>query len=435
MGRVFKVVKVLFLLAMLWMIIFFSQFITSESLNTNTHFIPEDAELALVFDGKQLMEQLTNDFALTKQEDQLFSEILNLFESDEDSKDNLGIDFLSNIVLFTLDTNGHHLQGALLNLSNSSNFDANVPSLLSENSTLLSLENVGLILQEKGIIKGTRITTGELDQLAERILSQPTGHFSSNNEEILLKYRMNGRWIDVKQEGNTIAIEGYINYREMHQSIPEIMNYRVLRNNGNVHLSTHIIPQVVDDQLRSLLGDSLPAIRSISVNLYGMELVNADKIMLVPDCDVLLYFGQPINFKDFLKNTTQEDLIGDVTEKTFTFNDVQFQYTQLSDSSVYFGQRVYSPEDIIKHARVLEASGSPSLITDVQGSALLTGGLNMIPLFSASKQLSKDIEHFEMTITSLDSTTGTLKASIEFKEDTSPLSGITRFLLNSDLLD
>ena len=132
-----------------WFIFQFAKTVLAETQNENLAFVPSGASFVIRIDGRQLAETTLFSIVMESKDEEVIRLIERTFKNKvTDNKEfkNVGINFLSDVVIFKMDYNDGEITGLLVNLFNKRLFDKNMSSNSPVEQAFTSNENVGVIL-------------------------------------------------------------------------------------------------------------------------------------------------------------------------------------------------------------------------------------------------------------------------------------------------
>ena len=439
-----KILVTLFLMGAAFVILLISRFVYTEPINENINYIPEIAEMVVIIDGNHLVEQTFEDVVLKTQDDDLIKLLLDkLAQSRKDNGSvDLGINFNSKIILFTVQENNVPLTCALFNLYNASNFKLNIPTLLNPLQTAYAVkDNVGLIVNQDS----TLLSEKELSDFTASLLKSDKKlniehSVNYSNEAVatlILTNKLNPAPDDleadlgVKLDERNMQIEGELRWHEKKGIGFE--KYPTLHPKG-FHFSTRLLPDPSENPFAYIYGDSLPAMRSFSLNLMGTEIVDEPAFCVVPNLELLVQFQNAYHLKSELDNFAQRQLIENLTSKSFTYGTKRFYFKQIDEYSIYVGRQTYEKIKREESSELLVAQGDLSALTSVESKGMIRQLLELISIYSAGKNFAASTEKFFVSVTQKAEGKAEIKGSLELKEGHYPTSEIIKLLLNGQLI-
>lgn len=397
-------------------------------------FLPKEATTVLYIEGKQLLELAAKDIFFHSRDEELITLFFDELEATRgtDDQKNPGIQLNADILFFELPIDTIVYIGALFHIENKTAFDLHIASYLKENQTVFRSGSTGLFLSLPGRKDLPLYEREKLHTLCKSLLHKE-GHHPvlsriqhvkstspltfwkqnpiSRKEEIFLQLSIN--------EGS-VAFKGIVeNEKITRSSFPSLVP-------KGFHVTMGQIPVFFSDSLQSLLKDTIPELRSLSINYFGSEIITEPIVTPFPEGEMIIQFTEP-----FSKNRLLELFLGkEQTKKgSQTFFGVKPIYAeQLDERSVYIGTSPFSPEKINQNNLPFSVSGDTKALTKVEGKGLVMQFINIVPAYTASKELSSRIEVLEIT-TKWIKKGYEIQGTLTFKEPYSPINEVLRWLI------
>ena len=291
------------LLTFLWAAFLITQLISKDPEHKNEFFIPESASFAIKLDSRKLVNKALFTILFEGRDEKIVEKIRELLSNPRESKKEIGINLLSDAVVFASPFKNGKIVVIALNLSNPSDFETNILEHLNEKQVVEVIDNVGFILtyfsnEEMNTIDKREIATyfeKNIRPLSENSTSRFTGdikdgsflqsyskkelfgkdsYFTTSNSEFFLAE--NG--IDLKSELG------------LAKKITNPANKILIPRYGNFHFTSGIVPPSLQDSLSAIagrLGLKLPALKSFSINYGGINIQsNDDGMTVLPEIDL-----------------------------------------------------------------------------------------------------------------------------------------------------
>lgn len=397
-------------------------------------FLPKEATTVLHIEGKQLLELAAKDIFFHSRDEELITLFFDELEATRgtDDQKNPGIQLNADILFFELPIDTIVYIGALFHIENKTAFDLHIASYLKENQTVYRSGSTGLFLSLPGRKDLPLYEREKLHTLCKSLLNKEDHHpvlsriqhvkstspltFWKQNpisrkEETFLQLSLNER---------SVTFKGMVeNEKTTRPSFPSLVP-------KGFHVSMGQIPVFFNDSLQSLLNDTIPDLRSLSINYFGSEIITEPIVTPFPEGEMIVQFTEP-----FSKDRLLELLLGKEQMKkgSQTFFEVKPIYAkQLDEHSVYIGTTPFSPEKIIQNNLPFSVSGDTKALTKVEGKGLVMQFINIVPAYTASKEFSSRIEVLEIT-TKWANKGYELQGTLTFKEPYSPINEVLRWLI------
>jgi hypothetical protein len=125
----------------------------------------------------------------------------------------------------------------------------------------------------------------------------------------------------------------------------------------------------------------------------------------------------------------------DLESNWISFQDERLYFKQLSPSEIYIGikQNPHWKDHVAKELLVVRGNVKP--LMKIEGGGLMTSFLEMIPEYSAGKELCEHIDLLELTMRHSDRAQALLQGKMVFGENYHPMNEIIKFLLIGEFLD
>jgi len=436
-----------------WFIFQFAKTILSEVQNENLDFVPSNATFVMRIDGRQLAETTLFSIVMKSKDEEIIRLLERTFKNKvTDNKEfkNVGINFLSDVVVFKLNYKEGAVTGILVNLFNKRLFDKNISSSNDIQQVISSTKNVGLILSYTAK-KNEKISSQELQKFADSILHNKQNlsvqQFISNREE--------GKFTEVYIKGNFLgnnlhSSESSIVFEQKEQSFLLHGNIEMNHPDNDSHELSHQLAEKgfhvtsrsfskeLSDTLSRLLSfidKPIPEISAFSLNYNGTKIINhTSGFFFIPDMELVVQCANPFAFESFLKESSiSEELDCQITGKTIQFQNEILYYKQLTSKSFYIGSIEHPTFANRNINELLHVSGKLDPLLNIQGGGMMTAFLEMIPVFKASKGMANHSEKIQFDIIEKDRNKAEIKGELIFKKEYYPMNEIIKFLLISQM--
>lgn len=446
--NVLRISIFIMLLLVVWFSVYISGFIISKSENTNLDYIPDNAQLAIRIDAREISESTFFSVLLESKDEeilQLLGELMKSKTADDSRYKNPGINFLSDIVIFSIPHEQGSATGILFNLLNPGAFEKNVGPTLSSHQLLKTKGNVGLILTDQS----GKLNTKSLQLKAGKILekNKKSHHFNSHNlhkgiaqlhlhkpvindklgreHEIDLKFEHDDHSFKLNGAMNTVQAfqENYLS----HQLVPK-----------GFHVTSRIFADEWADSLinfLSFLPADIPAIEAFSINFEGVNVVNhSSGFFVVPQMELIIQCEENFSISDlFTSGQMQSELDYKIEGNSILIQDQRLYFEQLSSKSFYLGKSRKPATISAPKNQLLLIDGELNPLVTVRGG-WMTSFLEMIPVFKASKELATSSKSFHLEINKKGNEKAVIEGQMEFKDNKMPMAEVLRFLLVGQLV-
>lgn len=433
------------LLTFIWIIFLLTQFILKAPTNKNENFIPSTANFALKIDAKEIVDKTIYSLLFEGRDEKIIKQIEEILKQPSTNKKELGINFLSDIILFSNPFENGQIIGVSLNLSNPSDFKNNIPEMLDKNQVVSVIDNVGIILTYIPTSKDSKTNKDDLLKFFDKNIKTrekvTTSAFNFERKKgVFLQTQLKEKTqkksaisplskINFELINNGLDIDGTI---EIDANSPV---YFLQPKNESFCFSSGFIPKSIQDSLFILTKKTnlnTPEIQSISLNYSGVNIINDDSGMnLLPAFELLLAFKEDYSINDILQNEAFLSKIGGKYSNNKLFiSDKEYYTKQINKSTIYIGD-TKNPSIIENpNKKIISIEGKLSSILKIEGGGMITSFLEIIPAFKASKELFNNIDKVEINITKNKLKNSNLKGSVKFKKDHYLVNEMVKFLLD-----
>lgn len=444
---IFKTIAFVGICLTVWIMVNISRLIVSEHPNSNLEHVPSNSTFAIRIDGRALAENTLFSIILeSKDEDiiKLFEESIRKRTSGEKEFTNTGINYLSDVVVFTSHLDGQEVNGMLFNLLNSKTFLKNMPDLLQKKQVVAAKNNVGVVLS----LTGTG-SAKNLQNYADRIVQTQNkglhkifhaGSAPNRFSEIHFHTAYNDKSeseVNLIFEQNEQAFELKGSMTSEHKTETNQLSHELVPD--GFHVTTRLFSKSLGDSLRSklaFLSSEIPTISSFSLNYRGVNIINhSSGFLAIPDAEFVIHCEEEFNVSEFLHSPELTGTMDcELTNEYIRFDEETLYFKQLSPTSFYIGRNA-NPKIISgSEKNYLMIKGDLNPITNIKGGGMMTAFLEMVPIFKASKQLSKSSEKIDFSIVKTSDTKAKIQGQLLFKEGKYPLSEVMRFLLSGNII-
>ena len=438
-----------FLLIVVWMLVLVSGTIMSDHPNDNLEYVPSDATFALRLDGRQLAETTLFSIILDSKDEEivrLLDQALRKRATGEKPARNTGINFMTDLVAFTLPFEEYEVSGILVNVLSSRAFLKNMPELMDENQVCATNGKVGIILSSTANNK-ISISKKKLSLLAENILDKRfqtgknifTRNTSSSQFSELHFHTFAGKKeqevsLLFEQKKQSFSFSGTI---ASEQTNSNILSHQ-LQSKG-FHITNRIFANEWADSLKSSLAFlpiELPEIRAFSLNLEGCTILNhSTGFFVVPEMELVVQSAFPFSIEKALNDEAiRSDLDFSIEKNFISFQDERLYFKQLTPTSFYIGKNENPLFKESNNNQLLFITGKLEPLLSIKGGGLMTSFLEMVPIYRASKQLAQNSENLNIQIDKVNPKKAKISGEMNFKEGKSPMSEVMRFLLVGQMI-
>jgi hypothetical protein len=445
------VVTGIFLLSLSWGLLILAKTLLKTNENNNLNYLPENVSFAVRLDGRELAEKTLFSVFIESKDEQVLGMIQKLLKEKTSEKSefrNLGIDYLSDILIFKMSLENRQVSGMLFNVSNLGLFKK---GLHDTQVAFACNEDVGVVLFDDNV---RPIGLDRLNVYADRILRKP----SSTIADLEIVHHQSGTFFEIYSNGSLFNDNGIIERSDIHFGLSDRMlflngkmklpisrsqklNYlqKTLLPDG-FHLSCSQLPQVLNDSLKSCLHNydcKIPDIRSLSLNFLGTKIINhSSGFFVVPQMELYIKTATPFNITNFISNKKlNKSFDYQIDSSSIRFQNERLYFNQLSPTEIYIGISENPNWKNNKEKEFIVVKGNVKPLLKIEGGGLMISFLEMIPGFRASKELSEHIDRFELTVRHSDRSKALIQGKMVFEEPYYPMNEIIKFLLTGEFID
>jgi hypothetical protein len=450
-GKVFiSALTGIFTLLVAWILLFTTKTLLESNKNNNLNYLPEKANFAVRLDGRELAEKTLFSVFIESKDEALLKMIRETIakQTEKESElQNLGIDYMSDLVYFQINLEGFPVNGLLVNINNVGLFkkgfkNTAVPFAVKE--------DVGVILFKP---EGNGLSNEFLTKTAEKILKKENHSIDlydivhPRSGTFFETYSSGIPFGDKKDFGKTnihfglddqsLFIDGKMEILPTTSSKLKTLK-KCLKQKG-FHFSGTEVPTLLNDTLNSWLdqfGFRIPAIQSFSLNYFGTKIINhSSGFFIVPQME--LYIETKLPF-DILKLVGRESLQSyfdfEVDSNIIRIQEEELFVQQVSPNSFYIGVSPHPSIITMTGNEFIIINGNLKPFMNIEGGGLMTSFLEMIPEFSASKTLSNHIDELTIRFRKVSAKKARLQGRVLFGEDYRPMNELITYLINGEFI-
>ena len=415
--------------------------------NNNINFIPKEAKFVAKIDGRQLFEKGFRSIVLDEDHEiiTLMDEILNRKASGEEQK-SLGIAFHSDIIFFRVEIRNEDVEGYIFNLSSQKKFQENISSILKKNQTSAHNKKVGIILSlTEG--KESKIELEDLQIQADLMINKKSSFdlkkIAPDKDNSVLQSWYNTGLID----DDGIITNSEVNFQLLDNAIHvngdlEFEGHKPSEKRQRLHpKNTHLTSTIVSSEITDSINVFFKAlnlkeadIRAISINYHGTEIVEEPSFFIVPYIDLLIETHTDYDIKPSIDSAAVIDSDISFNENYFEYGGKKFYFEQISPKLFYIGVTENPEIEQMENDIYLDCSGSLTHLTRFYGEGIMRKFLEIIPLYSASRDLASKIESVEIKIKTTKGNKGNLHGEIIFNDESYALNALIHFAIDGHII-
>jgi hypothetical protein len=317
-----------------------------------------------------------------------------------------GIDFTSDLYVFTQDFKDGYNYVILFPLLDESLFLKNIPNYLEKNQSFTSKGNLGILVSH---FSSSKISKVDLDTYLELLLKNKQkskfefikseneftqAHLNSFtvNEDIIVD---KGSFISTLDE-RKLDISGEFSLK----SIPEITSKWKL-NKAGLHIESAMISKTIQDSIHNYflqIGFQIADLKRISINYYGLEIQETDKgLTFSPVFDLLLTFKNSFSIEDVISDESLLEELGFKREgNKFLAGNLTYTIDSLDCKNLFIGRNI-NQVALRKNTTLFEINGDLSQLTTINGGGFISSFIQAFPPFRASKELFSTLENVQIS--------------------------------------
>lgn len=440
------------LLTFFWAAFLITQLISKAPEHKNEYYIPESASFAIKLDSRKLVNKALFTLLFEGRDEKIVAKIRELLSKPRETKKNIGINFLSDAVVFATPFKNGKLVVVALNLSNSSDFETNIQEHLTDKQVVEVIDNVGFIMTYLSSEDMNSIDKREITAYFEKSIRPLSDNSTSRfigkmEDESFLKSYTKGdlfgkdSYFTTSSTEFKLAENGVDLNSELALSKKSIKpaNKILIPRYGNFHFSSGIVLPSLQDSLSAIagrLGLKLPALKSVSINYGGINIQsNDDGMTLLPEIDLLLEFKSAFNVEELFKQDTILKKIGGKFEhKIFKIGGKRYFYEQIDANTISISSSETASIIRNKNQELFAVKGNLSSLLKIEGGGMIVSLLDMIPAYKASKELFTNIDDINITLKKSKGNTAKMKGSILFKKDHFVMNEMLKFALEMQMI-
>ena len=444
--RFFQFLSIFVLLVFAWLLLFFNQAILAEKSNNNTLHVPDNASFAIRIDGRELAEKTLFSIFLESKDEVVISLLQSSISKNMNTEGqfkNYGIDYLSDIVIFEIPYKRSTIQGILVNVNNKQLFNKN---LNGSKSVFACHDDVGVIFNYSNF--KDQVPSSELKKIAVNIVKTT----SKNTPENFIAHHGPGKFVETYSKSSNFGESTYFGKSTVLFELQEkslLLSGKLDLNSKNttainpltkiiepkgIHFSSTIIPTVLVDSLNGWLKQfslTIPSINTISLNHIETKIINhSSGFFVIPQIELLIQFNKDFSIQELLSSPELITYLAYSLQKNhISFQEEKIFFKQINSKSIYIGITENPTFKTVNSNEVVKIEGNLKALTTIKGGGMMTAFLEMLPIYSASKNLVKHTESLNLSFVKTNKNNIDLKGELKFTKDHYPMNELIKFLL------
>lgn len=442
----FQFLSIFVLLVFAWLFLFFNQAILAEKSNNNTLHVPDNANYAIRIDGRELAEKTLFSIFLESKDEVVISLLQSSISKNMNTEGqfkNYGIDYLSDIVIFEIPYKRSTIQGILVNVNNKQLFNKN---LNGSKSVFACHDDVGVIFNYSNF--KDQVPSSELKKIAVNIVKTT----SKNTPEKFIAHHGPGKFVETYSKSSNFGESTYFGKSTVLFELQEkslLLSGKLDLNSKNttainpltkiiepkgIHFSSTIIPTVLVDSLNGWLKQfslTIPSINTISLNHIETKIINhSSGFFVIPQIELLIQFNKDFSIQELLSSPELITYLAYSLQKNhISFQEEKIFFKQINSKSIYIGITENPTFKTVNSNEVVKIEGNLKALTTIKGGGMMTAFLEMLPIYSKSKNLVKHTESLNLSFVKTNKNNIDLKGELKFTKDHYPMNELIKFLL------
>ena len=381
--------------------------------------VPEDAELILSIDARELTKEDLKELIFLKNDARLVGQLIGKIKArKEKPNSNLSIDILHRIAFYTVQRHGTSYLAFLFYVSNEKDFLRTAPTL--SHSSYATKDGVAIIVTP---LAGNKKAE---KSLAATLLNAPLLKQGKSNSLSLIDIAtgkrtsvLPGLKASVHITGHKLLISGTFQNTGKQES-----EFSVKQTGLFIHST--ILPQKLLDSLSAHIPTvklKIPNVRYIDVDYNGIVIDNSDGIKALPRINSVIGSDQAISVESILAEIPEKYKKGD----SIMLPGLTYVLRQLDDHTIFFG---INPNSVLKKRSkdVMCIDGQLGTLMEIDASPMILSVIEIVaPQIRPAREFAASTE--QIHICAGKNGSNTIEASILFKKDKSAYVEFTRLFL------
>ena len=455
--RLKRLLASLFFLVTIWTLFLFGRFFAVDKPIKNLTHLPENAIFAMRLDGSAALKSTLFSVLLEANDPEVIkviNEQINKKWKTKGVSKSLGIDFLSDIVVYVFPFEGEQMMGMSYNLIRPDLMRKNAPRALDSNQCYSINENIGVVLTYLGKKKFNFEKKGRAIKMAQQIAFTPikgdlAGKIAQKETTKLVQLTSRGMLfgsstlftrtdVDLTLKKYAMVLTGQLIKNFGIKDVFLNKNYTLTPS--GMHFYTTLIPKSIQDSLHNILKSKrllIPEIEAIAMNYRGMRINNPNGVLInSPDLDLVINFRDSVNFIAVLKksNLLKEFHFEFKSANVITNGIKDFYITKIDPQTYLFSSEKNAKTKMNPQSSLLKLDGNLTNFTNITGNKWFMTFLNGLPIYFNSKSFFSKTKNVSVTVTNADAKKATLEGRLDFKEEYSPMNEIFKYAVQSNII-
>jgi hypothetical protein len=435
----------------------FGRFFLIEKPIENLSHIPSNTIFAMRLDGSSALKSTLFAILLEANDPEVIeviNEQINKKWKKKGSNKSLGIDFLSDIVVYVFPFEGEKMLGLTYNLKRPDLMRKNASIALDSTQCYAINEDIGVVLK----YLGNKAFTPEKRNKAIGLAKQIAFHPMKSELATKISEKKTNKFVQLTSQGMLYGSSTLFTRTDMDLSLEAhslVLNGQLIKNVGEkgifsnsnfnlkpsgMHFYTTLIPEKIQDSLQhtiALVNLKLPNLQAIGLNYRGLEIKNPDGVLInSPDIDVVLNFKYPVDLYAALRASTflKELKMEFKNETTITNGQKDFYLTKIDSKTYLFSSLKNVKVKKNPQTCLLCMEGDLSNFTNVSGDKWLMLFLNNFPFYYNSKNFFSKTNGVKISINNTNGSKAKLDGRIDFKKEFSPMNEFFKYAVQNNFI-
>lgn len=383
--------------------------------------VPKNSEWQIRLNNVILLKESINGLLKDSSSSEIISSLVPIIEKqtkNKDAKNDLGIDFYNEILIFKTKEGPI---GFLFHINNEDLFDKNIRKFNQAQQIGKRDKNKGMILIGK--------SKESLNHIIENSFKKHNYkyYYTSN-----LPIQMNAEWkntaeinklhFNITEVQNQLLLNGQI-------QINKNLNYFPFLKENGLHFSSRFVPKEINDGLQNWSNKnkfSFPQINGFSLNYKHLAFIENTP---VPEFELLLNFNENISkeqMMQIIQKILPNVILNEANQLTFANQIIHLE--KIDHQTMYIGTNPI-PE-LIKSQSIVQLKGDLKALTKIKNGGFAGAFIEMQPKFKAFKTLSEGLNKCNLNINNK----GGIAFKMEFKEPKNAYIELIQFALSSQIV-
>lgn len=397
----------------------------------STTLEPKNCSFFITLDANNLISNSFESIFIDAKDKEFIDHLVQFIKSGrptEERRKDPGINFKGLFSYFQDEFEGKSIEGFVVPILSAHKFEKHIRDWFSDEISFK-------IIDQNAIIVSSTSKNASLEKYLKTVSFHENSVESANHTELLQfsrqkellfsNFSVKNLKLLLNEKKNETEIEG--TFKVKNYSFVEYTHKR-LKANGFALYST-ILPKGLDSALTSISAYPAPTIASLSINYYGLELVNLSKgITPVPKVDLLINFSKDHKLTH-IQVLSLLDSLG--YEKEFVeerLNQGKL-YLTIEENSILLAQDKDAKISKVESNLLFSSEGDLAELLSVSGNNLVTAMLEMNNVYGASKRFIAATEKVNIIVTGTKGN-GHITGTLKFKENKELLVEGLRLLID-----